>query len=473
MTIIIEQIKAHLESQQGPRYRRIAQAIAAAVDAGDIEAGVKLPTHRALAEALGFSVQTVSFAYAHAQQQGYAYGKVGSGTYVGHRKAEREADFLKADVNGGSRVIDLSIARAVAGPEQERAFAQTLTEIATSRDGVRLINSIKPFAGLPEHRDAARHWLRGRGIQVPQEQVCICNGVTHGLLIALSSLVKPGGMVACEALVDHGLISLARTLNFKLEGVAIDAEGMIPEALEQCCQHKQIDALCLTPTLHNPTTATMGDPRRRAIAEIAQRYGVPLVEDDVFGPLVADRHVPVSSYLPDSSYYLTSFTKTLASGLRVGYLVPPRGAVSQVVGRLRASSWMASPMTVDVVSRWIREGTAERLLSWQRDQLARRQQLAAKVLAGHAYQANPQGPLLWLTLPEAWRSEAFITQAKVRNLSLTAAEPFAVGHQSTPNQVRISLASAVSEAQLKTGLEILATLLRETPPPSVNDDDIL
>ncbi len=473
MTIMIEKINAHLESQQGPRYRRIAQAICAAVDAGDIEAGAKLPTHRALAEALGFSVQTVSFAYAHAEQQGYAYGKVGSGTYVGHRKAEGEADFLRAEVKAGSRVIDLSIARAIAGPEQEQAFAQTLAEMATSRDGLRLINSIKPFAGLPEHRDAARHWLRGSGIQVPLEQVCICNGVTHGLLIALSSLVKPGGSVACETLVDHGLISVARMLNFKLEGVAIDAEGMIPEALEQCCQHKQIDALCITPTLHNPTTAIMSDSRRRAIAEIARRYAVPLVEDDVFGALMADRPVPVSSYLPDSSYYLTSFSKTLASGLRVGYLVPPRSAVSQVVSRLRASSWMASPMSVDVVSRWIREGTAERLLNWQRQQLAQRQLLAAKALAGHGYQAQPQGPLLWLALPEAWRAEALIAQAKVRNLSLTAAEPFVVGHQSTPNQVRVSLASAVSAAQLKTGLEVLATLLRETPPPSVHNDAIL
>lgn len=473
MTIVIDQIKAHLQNQSGPRYKRIARAICAAVDAGDILAGAKLPTHRALAEELEVSVQTVSFAYAHAEQEGYVYGKVGSGTYVSHHKAEGEASFLKADVRDPPQVIDLSIARAVAGVEQEQAFAQTLTEIAASKEGAGLINVLKPFAGLAAHRDAARHWLGNIGMNAAVEQICICNGVTHGLLIALSSLVKPGGTVACEALVDHGLIALARTLNFKLEGVAIDEQGMIPEALEQCCQQKSIDALCVTPSMHNPTTATMGDERRRAIAEVAQRYNVPLVEDDVFGPLALERRAPISSYLPDSSYYLTGFSKTLAAGLRVGYLVPPRSQVSQVVGRLRASAWMTSPITVELVSRWIREGTAERLLSWQQDQLTRRQRMASQAFQGHHFQAHPQGPVIWLTLPEDWRAADFIAQANGRNLSITAPEPFVVGHQAAPHAVRISLASALSEDQLQQGLSILQGLLGDTPPPSSDDGSIL
>lgn len=473
MTIILNKIKQHLQHQTGPRYRRIALAISAAVDAGELQAGDKLPTHRSLAEALKFSVQTISFGYAHAEKLGYVYGKVGSGTYVSHYKVENETNFLNHEVNEATPLIDLSIARAIAGVEQQEAFSKTLIEIATSSDGLERINTIKPFAGLASHRDAARHWLARCGIEVPLEQICICNGVTHGLLVALSSLVKPGGTVACEALADHGLISLSRTLGFKLEGIAIDDEGMIPEALELCCQQKQIDALCVTPSLHNPTTATMSDSRRRAIAAIAERYQLPLVEDDVFGQLLDKPLAPISSYLPDNSYYLTSFTKAVASGLRVGYLVPPKHAVSQIVARVRASSWMASPMTVEVASRWIEQGVAERLLHIQRHKLRERQVLAAKILEGMNIKAHPEGPMLWLSLPETWRADAFITAAKARNLAITAAEPFVIGHQTTPNAVRISVASAESIDQLKQGLTILLDLLTDTPKAEFRVDQIL
>ena len=190
MTIIIERIKAHLEHLTGPRYRRIAQAIGAAVDAGEVLAGDKLPTHRVLAEALGYSVQTISFGYAHAEQLGYVYGKVGSGTYVSHHKAEGEADFLKPEINDHSPLIDLSITRAIAGSEQQLAFSQTLSEIAASPEGLQLINTIKPFAGLTAHRNAARHWLSRCGIQAELEQICICNGVTHGLLVGFGAVLS-------------------------------------------------------------------------------------------------------------------------------------------------------------------------------------------------------------------------------------------------------------------------------------------
>jgi len=465
-------IKNHLESGQGPRYLKIAQAICKAIDAGDIPVGEKLPTHRALAEAVGVSVQTVSFAYAHAEKEGYVHGKVGSGTYVSHHNLEENAAFLKDEVVDPAQMIDLSIACAIASPKQVDAFRQTLLDMAQQPEAQQLINVYKPFAGLLSHRQAARRWLTAQGLETDANRICICNGVTHGLMIAMSSLVMPGGLVACEALVDHGLISLARTLNFKLEGIAIDDEGMIPEALEQCCSLKQISAICVTPSMHNPTTATMGNTRRQQIAEIALKYNVPVIEDDVFGPLSSDHKAPISSYIPELSYYLTSFSKAAASGLRVGYLVPPKQEVHQVVGRLRASSWMAVPIAAEIATQWINEGVADQLVQWQRKELKSRQALAAKLLAGYNYQAHSEGPLIWLKLPEEWRAEYFIAQARARNISITPAEPFVVGHQPAPHCVRISLASAESTTQLAAGLKGVAELLAEEPSPIYVDSEI-
>ena len=134
---------------------------------------------------------------------------------------------------------------------------------------------------------------------------------------------------------------------------------------------------------------------------------------------------------------------------------------------------MASPMTVELASRWIEQGTAERLLQWQRQELSKRQRLAASMLEGIEFQAHPEGPFLWLALPEVWRAESFIAEAKARNLAITGAEPFLVGHQAAPHYVRVSVASAVSVEQLKQGLEILLALLRETPPLSISNDQVL
>lgn len=472
MTILTQRIRHQLEHQRGPRYLRISTAICQTIDEGALQAGDRLPTHRALAEEVGVSVQTVSFAYAHAEQEGYLHARVGSGTYVSHHPSEQEAAFLQDRPLEDDQLIDLSIAGAISDSSQQQALRQTLLEMADSSDALQLVNAIKPFAGLDSHREVARQWLAQRQINVSAEQICICNGVTHGLLIAISSLVKPGATVACEALVDHGLISLARTLNFRLEGIAMDPQGMLPEALEQCCEQKQIAAICVTPNLHNPTTATMSVERRKAIAEIARRYNVPLVEDDVFGPLLSDAPAPISSYLPAQSYYISSFTKAAASGLRVGYLVPPEQEVHQVVGRLRASSWMASPITVELVSRWLQSGQMEQLIAQQQTLLKKRQALAARILKQASFQANPEGPLIWLQLPEHWRASDFIQQARQRNVVLTAAEPFVVGHQAAPHAVRISLASIESERLLARGLKTLAQLLQTVPDPSFGGDAV-
>ena len=129
MTILIQHIKHRLESQKGPRYLRISAAICEAIDHGDLQAGERLPTHRALSEEVGVSVQTVSFAYAHAEQEGYLHARVGSGTYVSHHQSEQEAAFLQDRPSNASRQVDLSIACAVTDSLQQEAFRQTLQSL--------------------------------------------------------------------------------------------------------------------------------------------------------------------------------------------------------------------------------------------------------------------------------------------------------------------------------------------------------
>ncbi|MBY4679039.1 MocR-like ectoine utilization transcription factor EhuR [Marinobacterium arenosum] len=463
MTILEDVIREQLTSSRSPRYQAIAEAICKAIDQGILHASEKLPTHRALAEAIGVSIQTVSYAYAFAEQEGYVVGKVGSGTYVSHQRAQQEVDFLKNGAPKSNEFVDLSIVYATAGEAQESAFADALRDIASQPEGRELINAIKPFAGLMRHREAAARWLAKLGLDVPAEQVCITNGATHALLTAMASLVHPGDNVACAELVDHGLISLARTLNFRLEGVALDEQGIIPEALATLCEQKQIAAICVTPTLNNPTGQSMSLARRQAIAEIARRFDIPLVEDDVFATIQPQPLPPISSLVPELGYYITSFTKVIAAGLRIGYLVPPHNQVAPVTGRLRASSWMASPISAGIASHWIDSGKVDALAEWQRGELRSRYQLACDILKLPADETIKS--FILLPLPEPWRVDDFVNQARQQKVLLTPAEPFVVGHQPAPHFVRLSLTAAASRDELTRGLQVVAQLLKQTPPP--------
>jgi DNA-binding transcriptional MocR family regulator len=446
----------------GPVYLAIAEQIAQAIGRGELTVGTRLPTQRELALRLGLSTQTVSQAYAEAERRGLVTGEIGRGTFVRFGQTEPEASFIMD--RRSERLIDLSINRPIYGQihtERVRAALVGLGE----RGDVSSMLLCRPIAGLDQHRQAGAMWLRRRGIESAPDQVLICNGAAHALTVALATLTRPGDLVATEALVDHGLIGLSGVLHFGLRGVPIDEQGIIPDALAAACAGGEIKALCVTPCLSNPTVSLMGDERRRELAAIARRFDLPIVENDVYGYLVAEAPPPLWCYLPEQTYYVTSFTKITVSGLRVGYLAAPDRAVSGLRRSLRATSWMATPLLAELAARWIFDGTAEELLLWQRDRLAARHQILEEILGDFAYMTHPNALHAWLPLPSPWRGEAFTSEARVANVAVTPAEPFAVDRNSVPHSIRISIGAPRSLDELRAGLQILADLLRRDPEP--------
>ena len=446
----------------GPLYLAIAGQIAAAIEGGDLAPGTRLPTHRDMATQLGISIHTVSQAYAEVERRGLVVGEIGRGTFVRAAPPEREARFIMD--RRSEHLIDLSINRPVYDERHSERVRATLRQLG-ERGDVSSMLVCRPIAGLDDHRAAGAEWLRRRAVEVPPERVLICNGAAHGLLVALATLTRPGDVVLTEALVDHGIIGLASVLHFRLHGLPVDEEGILPDAFAAACAAHGAKVLCTTPSLNNPTVALMGDARRRQIAGIAREHGVAIVEDDVYGPLVAEGPPALWAYLPEQSYYLTSFTKIAVSGLRTGYLVAPTAMVPRLVRRIRVTSWMATPLVAEIASRWIRDGTADELLGWQRAELAARHAIVDELLAGFTYASHPHSLHVWLTLPEPWRAEALVAEARLRNVAVTPAEPFAVVRDGMPNAVRISVGATRTADQLHQGLEILVEMLRGEPEP--------
>ncbi len=450
----------------GPKYLAIARALSEAVRQGEIAPGTRLPPHRQLAENLGVSVQTVSRAYAQAEKMGLLQSRVGSGTWINALDDARESAYLRGhEPRHESPLIDLSIAHPVCPPGHHLRFRQALAELA-EHASPDVITACRPIAGLPHQRERASAWLQSRlGVPGEVDDRILCNGAAHGLMLAISSVVQHGDLVLTEALTDHGLIALSRTLGFQLRGVAIDDEGIIPEALESACHRFKPRAVYLTPTQLNPTGATMGEARRDAVAEVLARHRIWLIEDDVHALLEGPMLTPLTARIPQLGFHVTSMTKITVPGLRAGYLTVPRGQLHHVLPRMRATTWMATPLIFELADRWIADGSIEAMASEQRSLLGERQALAQRLIGHHPLASRDTSLHVWVTLPGAWRAEEMQQQAEQEGLAITTAVPFMVEQTPPPRRIRVSLGAEQDLKRLEEGLKRLAVLLDESPPP--------
>jgi DNA-binding transcriptional MocR family regulator len=445
-----------LAGKEGPRYLAIADALAEDIHSGRLAAGARMPTHRALADALGVTVGTVSRAYAEGARRGFLSGEVGRGTFVRPHAGD---EALAARSDG---MVDLSLNHPpfFVGSAQ-RALQETLGELARRDDPALL--AYPPEAGRPSHREAGAEWVRSVGLDVAPERIVISTGSQHAVTAVFATLLKPGDLVLSESLTYPGMKAAAALLHLRTEGLAIDEHGLRPDALEAACRQPGAKALYCIPTIHNPTTALMPEARRMEIATIAASHGIAIVEDDIHARLPESRPLPIVAFAPDLGYYVASTSKTLAPGLRVGYVLSPPGTASRLAAAVRATAWASAPLMAEIATQWIRSGTADVVIEERRREARARQALAASILAGAKVQAHPNGGHLWLRLPEPWGSESFTAETRRRGVRVTPAEAFVVGRSPAPPAVRVCLGAPPTHAELERGLRLLAETLAAAP----------
>lgn len=460
MTIWVPRLKG----VTGPRYREIAEAIGAAIQSGELQADQRLPTHRSLAEALEVTTGTVTRAYGEAERKGWVYGVVGRGTFVrGREPSAGQWQFLEATAKG---LIELNINRPLNRNRADMLSDAMAALTAFPKDLNRLLD-YQPDVGIEAHREVISQWVARGPWRPGPDQLVISNGGQHAILVALMTLTRAGDTVLCEALTYPGFTAVAHQLELSVRALVMDEQGILPEALEAACRQHGPRVLFCTPTLQNPTTATMSPERRQAVLDICEQYGVTIIEDDVSAGLWTDGPAPLAAMVPERVVHIGSFSKTLAGGLRVGYLVAPRSIRARIGAAVRATCWMASPLMVALVCEWIRSGAANQLLESQREELAARLDIAREILTGYQLRGHPGGLHLWLILPDTWRGDEFVGAAERRGVLIMGAATFTIGRQSVPpHAVRISLGAATSRDQLRFGLVIIRDLLRDGSEPA-------
>lgn len=447
----------NIDDRPGPRYRAIADALGDDIAAGRLGAGARLPTHRDLAYRLGVTVGTITRAYAEAEKRGLIGGEVGRGTFVLGQRSPHLPEPLNWTVSPEPTTINMTVVVS-AQPEAAQALSSTLMAIAASGNAEALVG-YAPHAGLPAHRAAAAQWMaRQHRVVADADSVILTSGAQNAMAVCVAAVARPGDVVLTERLTNYGMKALAATLGVQLEGVALDEHGLMPDAFDAACRRLAPKALYIVPTLHNPTASVMPDERRRDIAAIARRYDVVIIEDDVFGFLVPEAR-PIQTIAPDLTIHLTSLSKSASAGLRVGCMAVPPALRPRLEATLRALLYSAPPLTAEVATRWILDGTADRLAERQRTEAIARQRIARSVLPPSEVCGHPSSEHLWLVLPEPWRLHDFMGEARRRGVLVTGADTFAVGRSGAPHAVRVSVCMPKTRDEVLSGARTLADVL--------------
>ena len=437
----------------GPIYQAIADAIGREIESGRLKPGSRLPTQRVLARQLGITLTTVTRAYVEAQRRGLLNGEVGRGTFVRPTALE-----IEGPEHG---VLDLSINALMPVPYMEE-LADRLAGAIPRSAGSRVFG-YQHHAGARHNRAAGSAWIGWAGLEAPVDRVVVTAGGQHAILLALMTLAKPGDEILVEDLTYPGITDLASHLHLRLRTVGIDREGVMPESLEQACRTGTPTALYCMPSFQNPTAALMSETRRRAIAAVAIAHQLMVIEDDVYG-FLAPELKPLSSFLPDHQFfYITSTSKSIAPGMRIGYLLAPASMIERIAVAVLRTVVNAPPAMAELATSLITEGVAGRIVEWKRKEIAARQDIVLRVLGGLSMQTQPASPHAWVTLPEPWRTDAFVARARHRGILLNSAESFAVGHETDVEAVRIALGPPSTRAALEEGLSEIVRMVNRVP----------
>lgn len=428
------------------RYKSVVDAMAADIRSGRLASGSRLPTHRQLAATEGLAVVTASRVYAELEAMGLVSGERGRGTFVrdttlspGHGVDQQSLGADVADLNFNYPSV----------PGQTELLRRALRDLASGGDLAALLR-YQPHGGRPHERASAALYLERHGLRVSADQVLLVNGSQHGLAVTAMALLQPGDVVAVDAVTYPGFKILAETLRIELAPMPVGSDGTDLDAFDRLCATRRVRAVYAMPTMHNPLGWVTTDAHRARLVEIARRHDLLIVEDAAYAYLADRPPAPLAARAPELTVHVTGLSKSVATGLRVGFVSAPKDLVPSLERAIRATTWNTPAVMTAIACRWLDDGTVARLEAAKRDDARARQSIAREVLADLPVVGHPASYFLWLPLPEEVRADRVAATLAAQRVSVATAEPFAVAH--VPQALRLALGS--------TEIDVLRDALR-------------
>jgi len=429
------------------RYKSLVDALAADIRSGRLLPGTRLPTHRQLAATEGLALVTASRVYAELEAMGLVSGETGRGTFVRETSLPPGLGIDQKNVAVGMTDLNFNYPSL---PGQAELLRNALRQLASGGDLESLLR-YQPHAGrLHERASVARHLL-ARGLTAEAEQVLIVSGAQHGLAVTMMALLQPGDVIAADALTYSGFIVLAEALHLEIVPIPVTEQGPDLEALDSLCRNRRVRAVYSMPTLHNPLGWVMSADQRDSLVTIARKHDLLIIEDAAYAFLAENPPAPIAQLAPERTVYVSGLSKSVATGLRVGFVAAPTEKVPALERTIRATTWNTPGVLTAIASTWLDDGTVMQLEAEKRQDAQARQTMAAEVLAGLPCICHPSSYFLWLPLSEDARADQIAAALLREKVAVSTAEPFATSAY-VPHAIRLALGSAEMGA-LREALE--------------------
>jgi DNA-binding transcriptional MocR family regulator len=439
------------------RYKLLVDAFASDIRAGRLPPGTRLPTHRQLAAKEGLALVTATRVYAELETMGLVSGETGRGTFVRETALPPR---LGIDQHAtAASLVDLNF-NYPSLPGQTELLRNALRQLASSGDLEALLR-YQPHAGRQHERAIVARHLACRGLTIEADQVLIVSGAQHGLAATVMALLQPGDVVAVDALTYPGFKVVAQANRLELAPIPAAGAGLDLGALERLCMNRPVRAVYVMPTLHNPLGWVMSAHLRQQLVSIARRHGLLIIEDAAYAFLAQDAPAPLATLAPETTVYISGLSKSVATGLRVGFIAAPARWVPSIERAIRATTWNTPGVMTAIACGWIEDGTVTRMEIEKRQDAMIRQSIAAEVLAGLPRVCHPASYFVWLPLAEEVRADR-VAMALVRErIAVSTAEPFAASEY-VPHAIRLALGS-VDLTALRQALEKVRDVIGAYP----------
>jgi DNA-binding transcriptional MocR family regulator len=435
-------------------YTALVDELAACIAAGQLKAGERLPPQRQFAYEKGIAASTAARVYAELLRRGLVVGEVGRGTFIAGEAPPLPA-LLQEPFDGR---IDLEfnfpsladqaalIGKSLGAWQRPETLAAALAPV-TQR---RLVEAGRVSATF----FAADRW-RPR-----PDGFLFAGSGRQAVAAAISALVPVGGRLAVEALTYPMVKGIAARLGVTLVPIAMDGEGIRPDALAKAHRAGALPGVYLQPVMQNPLGYTMSETRREEILRLVRKLDLMIIEDLVYGFL--SDVPPLAAQAEERSIVVDSLSKRLAPGIAVGFLHVPAPLRERLAVVVRTGAWSVTPLALAAGMRLLADGTAAEITRRKRSDAAARQAIVAECLAGHRIEADPRSYHVWLHLTAGWRAETLTAAAARAGIAVTPASNFAVAPGHSPNAVRLAL-GLPSHDELRLALTRLGALLASRP----------
>jgi 2-aminoadipate transaminase len=466
-----------------PLYRQVYEHLREAILAGTLPESTRLPPERTFATRLSVNRSTIVHAYRELVAEGLIEQRVGSGSRVVPQlrggQPERAAGVPWWVTLPPWRVGEFPnvLGELAAKPEAGRiSFVQgvapdepsPLGELAKSFERVardpRFVLSYGDSEGYEPLRTAIAQRMSARGTTaIAPSSIIVLTGSTQGIAIVAQSLAEPGDEIIVESPSYPGALQVFQINGLRAISVPVDDEGMRVDHVEAVLRTRRPRFIYTMPSLHNPTNVTMNADRRERLATIARRAGVPIVEDDPYGPL-APQGPPLVALAPDYVVYLSTFSKTIAPSLRVGWLVAPRTILERLLLRKQAYDMATSLYVQAAIADYLERGY-DAHVGQLRNELLERRRLADEAIAQHwppgLRAGGPSGGFyLWASTPREVRARALLDAAERLGASFLFGEAF-FANSGGDHHLRLAL-TAVARREIGEGIrrigEAISTL---------------